>query len=68
MSCDFNHARFGNVREEPLWRIWERLSTRPEFGQSKWGGCKIKDSGFRALETVAAGRAPRLSGNGDGEG
>jgi MoaA/NifB/PqqE/SkfB family radical SAM enzyme len=68
MSCDFNHARFGNVREEPLWRIWERLSTRPEFGQSKWGGCKIKDSGFRTLDTVTAGRSPGLSGNGEGGG
>jgi hypothetical protein len=22
MSCDFNHAIFGNLREEPLWRVW----------------------------------------------
>lgn len=55
MSCDFNHARFGNVLDEPLWRIWERLSTRPEFRQAKWGGCKIKDSEFRALDSVCAG-------------
>ena len=57
MSCDFNHAKFGNVLEEPLWRIWERLSTRPEFRQAKWGGCKIKDSAFRELETVCPGHA-----------
>lgn len=56
MSCDFNHATFGNVLEEPLWMIWERLSTQPEFRQSKWGGCKIKDSKFRQLETVQGGR------------
>jgi MoaA/NifB/PqqE/SkfB family radical SAM enzyme len=55
MSCDFNHAKFGNVLEEPLWRVWERLSTLPEFGQAKWGGCKIKDPEFRGLETVSAG-------------
>ena len=57
MSCDFNHAKFGNVLEEPLWRIWERLSTLPEFCRAKWGGCKIKDSEFRKLETVSAGNS-----------
>ena len=56
MSCDFNHARFGNVLEEPLWQIWERLSTTPEFSKAKWGGCKIKDPASRQLETVVAGR------------
>lgn len=55
-SCDFNHASLGNVLEEPLWKIWERLSSQPEFAQSKWGGCKIKDSEFRDLESVSAGR------------
>jgi MoaA/NifB/PqqE/SkfB family radical SAM enzyme len=55
MSCDFNHAKFGNVLEEPLWRIWGRLSTLPEFCQSKWGGCKIKDAEFRELPTVSPG-------------
>jgi len=53
MSCDFNHAKFGSILEEPLWRIWERLSTLPEFCQAKWGGCKIKDSEFRQKETVS---------------
>ncbi|MCA9094160.1 MAG: radical SAM protein [Planctomycetaceae bacterium] len=53
MSCDFNHAKFGNILEEPLYRIWDRLSTRPEFCHSKWGGCKIKDSEFRQLESVS---------------
>ncbi len=55
MSCDFNHAKFGNALEEPLWRVWERLSTLPEFREAKWGGCKIKDAEFRKLETVCAG-------------
>jgi MoaA/NifB/PqqE/SkfB family radical SAM enzyme len=55
MSCDFNHAKFGNVLEEPLWRIWDRLSTLPEFRQAKWGGCKIKDSAYRELGTVSPG-------------
>lgn len=55
MSCDFNHAKFGNILEEPLWRIWERLTTLPEFCQAKWGGCKIKDSEFRQKENVSGG-------------
>lgn len=55
MSCDFNHAKFGNVLEEPLWKIWDRLTTLPEFCHAKWGGCKIKDSEFRQKETVSSG-------------
>lgn len=55
MSCDFNHAKFGNVLREPLWKIWGRLSTQPEFCQSKWGGCKIRDPEFRELPVVSAG-------------
>ena len=63
MSCDFNHAKFGNALEEPLWRIWERLSTLPEFCQAKWGGCKIKDSESRKLETVCTGNASNSAPN-----
>lgn len=55
MSCDFNHSKFGNILTEPLWRIWERLSSHPEFCQAKWGGCKIQDSESRSLNTVSAG-------------
>lgn len=58
MSCDFNHAKFGNVLEEPLWRVWDRLSTLPEFEKAKWGGCKIKDPSFRELQTVSPGPTP----------
>lgn len=56
MSCDFNHAKFGNVLEEPLWKIWDRLSTLSEFSQAKWGGCKIKDTESRKLQTVSDGK------------
>lgn len=52
MSCDFNHACFGNILEEPLWKLWQKLSTMPEFCQAKWGGCKIKDPEFRQKEVV----------------
>lgn len=55
MSCDFNHSKFGNALEEPLWQIWERLSTTPEFCSAKWGGCKIKDAEFRKLDSVCGG-------------
>ncbi|MFY8149581.1 MAG: radical SAM/SPASM domain-containing protein [Prochlorococcaceae cyanobacterium] len=57
MSCDFNHAIFGNVREQPLWRVWERLSGDPDFQQAKWGGCKVKDSASLQRPTVQPGRA-----------
>ncbi len=55
MSCDFNHAKFGNVLETPLYQIWDHLSSLPEFQQAKWGGCKIKDSAYLAKETVIGG-------------
>lgn len=55
MSCDFNHAIFGNVLEEPLWKVWQRLSSNPDFAQAKWGGCKVKDSEFLQKETVQVG-------------
>ncbi|BAZ13067.1 hypothetical protein NIES4071_49010 [Calothrix sp. NIES-4071] len=56
MSCDFNHAKFGNILQEPLWKIWDRLTTLPEFCQAKWGGCKIKDSQYRQKEVVSGGK------------
>ena len=62
MSCDFNHAIFGNVLQEPLWRAWERLSTDPDFSQAKWGGCKVKDAAFRELPSVVTGRAKPVPG------
>ncbi len=60
MSCDFNHARFGNILETPLYKVWERLSSLPDFKQAKWGGCKIKDSAYLARETVAGGFEPMV--------
>lgn len=54
MSCDFNHAKFGNILETPLYRIWDQLSSLPDFREAKWGGCKIKDSEFRAREMISS--------------
>ncbi len=63
MSCDFNHRSFGNVLEEPLYRIWDQLSSMDDFSHSKWGGCKIKDPDFVARQAVSPGlsvAAPQL--------
>jgi MoaA/NifB/PqqE/SkfB family radical SAM enzyme len=51
-SCDFNHAKFGNILKQPLYKIWDYMSSLDDFRQAKWGGCKIKDSKFRAKSTV----------------
>jgi MoaA/NifB/PqqE/SkfB family radical SAM enzyme len=57
MSCDFNHAIFGNVLDQPLWQVWERLSRDPDFAQAKWGGCKVKDSASLQRPGVQPGRS-----------
>jgi MoaA/NifB/PqqE/SkfB family radical SAM enzyme len=44
--CDFNHEGFGNVLEKPLHKIWDKLSSHPDFHQATWNGCKMKDSNF----------------------
>lgn len=54
MSCDFNHAIFGNVLKEPLYKLWDRITNDPEFRQAKWGGCKIKSSDSRESENVTS--------------
>jgi MoaA/NifB/PqqE/SkfB family radical SAM enzyme len=57
MSCDFNHAKFGNVLEEPLYKVWGALTNKPEFKSAKWGGCKIKDSEYLKKDTVCSNKA-----------
>lgn len=56
MSCDFNHAKFGNVQKEPLYKIWDNLTSQIEFNRSKWGGCKIKDSKLRSSKLIDDGK------------
>lgn len=53
MSCDFNHAKMGNLLEEPLYQVWDRMTSDSEFCCSKWGGCKIKDSKSRSKKNIA---------------
>lgn len=56
MSCDFNHVKFGNILKTPLYKVWDYLTTSKGFSCSKWGGCKIKDSEFRASGKVSPGK------------
>lgn len=58
MSCDFNHAVFGNVLERPLYEIWDAMTSTPGFSSAKWGGCKIKDPASLAAPMVSPGRHP----------
>jgi hypothetical protein len=60
MSCDFNHAKFGNALERPLYQIWDEMSSHPDFQQAKWGGCKIKSSDFLEREMVATHNGSKL--------
>lgn len=51
--CDFHHARFGSVREEPLYKIWDKMSSSSscgDNGKTKWGGCKIKEIGGEGVK------------------
>lgn len=53
-SCDFNHHPFGNILEEPMHVVWERMTSDETYRQAKWGGCKVKDSEFLARRAAAA--------------
>lgn len=52
--CDFNHKHLGNVLEQPLWKIWDKMTKLEDYRQAKWGGCKIKDSDLRARGVAVA--------------
>jgi len=45
--CDFNHTSFGNVLKTPLYLIWDRLTTNPDFCKASWKGCRLKDPKHR---------------------
>ena len=40
--CDFYHKTFGNVREEKLAHIWDRMSQQLGAHGSSWTGCRAK--------------------------
>lgn len=61
MSCDFNHAVFGNALATPLYQVWDSMTSLDEFSHAAWGGCKVKNSRYRDLDTVVTGiREPRM--------
>lgn len=44
--CDFTPLHFGNVREEPLRVIWNRMRAHPEY-RKKTVPCRMQDPEFR---------------------
>ena len=46
--CDFMPLSFGNVREEPLARIWQRIRAHPSF-QRRTQACKMQNPLFRKI-------------------
>lgn len=44
--CDFVPLHFGNVREEPLRVIWERMRAHPEY-RKKTVSCRMQNPEFR---------------------
>ena len=55
MSCDFNHAKFGNILDTELFRLWDSLTSKQEFNTANWGGCKIKNSSFIGKDCIDTG-------------
>lgn len=53
--CDFNHVTFGNILKEPLYKIWDKMSSINIYKQATWGGCKMKNSNYRSSEYVSSG-------------
>jgi len=51
--CDFNHMSFGNALKEPLYRIWDRMTSLPEFRCAKWGYCRMKDPEFEGSKVIS---------------
>jgi MoaA/NifB/PqqE/SkfB family radical SAM enzyme len=44
--CDFTPLHFGNVKEEPLSVIWNRMRAHPEY-RKKTVSCRMQDPEFR---------------------
>ena len=40
--CDFHHLKFGNIREEKLYTIWDRMIKQFGCHGSNWNGCWTK--------------------------
>lgn len=44
--CDFTPLSFGNVREEPLAKIWERMISHPAYDH-RVSYCRMQEAAFR---------------------
>ena len=44
--CDFTPITFGNIREEPLEKIWERMRQSEDWGE-RFSECRMQDHDFR---------------------
>lgn len=51
--CDFNHIVMGNALERPLYEIWDRMTSLPDFSCAKWGYCRMKDPAAKNSKTVS---------------
>lgn len=63
MPCDFNHKGFGNVLDEPFYKVWERLSSAKHFCTARWGGCIMKSisarkNGYARPKAITEERSP----------
>ncbi|MFA6033080.1 MAG: radical SAM protein [Myxococcota bacterium] len=47
MPCDFTPVSFGNVREEPLEKIWKRMRASEDWGKRHFE-CRMQDKCFRS--------------------
>ncbi len=48
--CDFTPLTFGNIRDEPLKAIWERMLTHPAY-RRRCDHCRMQDPEFRSRYT-----------------
>ena len=51
--CDFNHIVMGNALERPLYEIWDRMTSLPEFACAKWGYCRMKDPAYKDSKLIS---------------
>jgi MoaA/NifB/PqqE/SkfB family radical SAM enzyme len=50
--CDFYHKKFGNIREEKLYKIWDKMTRTLGAQGSNWTGCWAKQRQVVHPETV----------------
>jgi len=46
--CDFTPLTFGNIRDEALEDIWQRMLSHPAYAQ-RCNHCRMQDPAFRSL-------------------